>query len=92
MKSLLTSSPLFISIQFNDIINNQSLVRRAPDQSTGSWLMLSPAYNIILYIDDFWHYRRIYSFPPAALGLSTPSPQHPADNEEHNLQPQQSKP
>ena len=27
MKSLLTSSLLFISIQFNDIINNQSLVR-----------------------------------------------------------------
>ena len=30
MKSLLTSSLLFISIQFNDIVNNQSLVSRAP--------------------------------------------------------------
>ena len=31
MKSLLTSSLLFISIEFDDIVNNQSLVRRAPD-------------------------------------------------------------
>ena len=30
MKSSLTSSLLFISIQFNDIVNNLSLVRRAP--------------------------------------------------------------
>ena len=27
----ITSSLLFISIQFNDIVNNQGLVRRAPD-------------------------------------------------------------
>ena len=31
MKSLLTSSLLFIPIQFNDIVNNQTLVRQAPD-------------------------------------------------------------
>ena len=31
MKSLLTSSLLFISIQFNDIVNDQSLVRRVTE-------------------------------------------------------------
>ena len=30
MKSLLSISLILISIQFNDIINNQSLVRRVP--------------------------------------------------------------
>ena len=41
MKSLLTSSLLFISIQFNDIVNNQSLVRRAPAKGE-----LSSAYAL----------------------------------------------
>ena len=39
MKSLLTRSLLLISIQFNDIVNNQSLVRRAP-QTNSVYLQL----------------------------------------------------